>query len=219
MAGSSSSPSLTMCALKFLMILTMMMISPLQWAALTSLGPSWLEKNNQVYNRHNCHNHHWVLLGLLKFALFSIDFVDLENRLFLNRIPPYIFPNLTKTLGWVGKQIWENFPPKNGVGGLPQSIILTRWTDLTMVGLGGTPCRSRQLSQCWTIMCFLRGFRLIVLRSSLNKTSRWRSQTQRCRNWYYRHEMVLIAFLNFYGFFYWFVIGWSIHLRSPRPFF
>ena len=31
---------------------------------------------------------------------------------FLTQISPFVFPNLTKTLGWVGKQIWENSPQK-----------------------------------------------------------------------------------------------------------
>ena len=26
---------------------------------------------------------------------------------FLTEISPFVFPNLTKTLGWVGKQIWD----------------------------------------------------------------------------------------------------------------
>ena len=37
---------------------------------------------------------------------------------FSSRSSPFVFPNLTKTLGWVGglgKQIWENFPKKRTV--------------------------------------------------------------------------------------------------------
>ena len=30
----------------------------------------------------------------------------------LTQISPSVVSNLTKTLGWVGKQIWENFPKK-----------------------------------------------------------------------------------------------------------
>ena len=33
---------------------------------------------------------------------------------FSTQISPFVFPNLTKTLGWVGKQIWERHPKKNG---------------------------------------------------------------------------------------------------------
>ena len=32
-----------------------------------------------------------------------------ENRLFW----PFVFPNLTKTLGWVGKKIWERSPKES----------------------------------------------------------------------------------------------------------
>ena len=31
---------------------------------------------------------------------------------FSTRISPFVLPNLTKTLGWVGNQIWERSPEK-----------------------------------------------------------------------------------------------------------
>ena len=39
----------------------------------------------------------------------------------LTQISPSVVSNLTKTLGWVGKQIWENFPKKMAfiLGGSP----------------------------------------------------------------------------------------------------
>ena len=48
------------------------------------------------------------------------------------RITPFVFPNLTNILGWVGSHIWENFPQKRFFWTAPvivYYVIFTRWGE------------------------------------------------------------------------------------------
>ena len=48
------------------------------------------------------------------------------------RITPFVFPNLTNILGWVGSHIWENFPKKRFFWTAPvivYYVIFTRWGE------------------------------------------------------------------------------------------
>ena len=42
----------------------------------------------------------------------SIIIIITRSSLSSNENSPFVLPNLTKTLGWVGKQIWERSPKK-----------------------------------------------------------------------------------------------------------
>ena len=51
---------------------------------------------------------------------------------FSTRISPFVLPNLTKTLGWVGKQIWESSTKKTFFLRFPWTILV--WTVKNDIG-------------------------------------------------------------------------------------
>ena len=52
---------------------------------------------------------------------------------FSTQISPFVFPNLTKTLGWVGKQIWERSPKKTFFWTPSLNAKVTHWlTEKTL---------------------------------------------------------------------------------------
>ena len=62
------------------------------------------------------------------------SFPNENHNFWTNENSPFVLPNLTKTLGWVGKQIWERSPKKNiFLDSFPkcESDALTHWEDVS----------------------------------------------------------------------------------------
>ena len=55
------------------------------------------------------------------------SFPNENHNFWTNENSPFVFPNLTKTLGWVGKHIWERYPKKTIFLYLPLSAFIRRF--------------------------------------------------------------------------------------------